>query len=249
MACTLQHELLDAYLDQELGVERALEVESHLASCRQCASEVESWKEIRVPLQSSALYYRAPAQLEDKIRKMVSPSHAPETPEKFPWFQRWIWAGGGAVFAAAALLIAFAITRPATISPNEALVDNHVRSLMPGHLMDVISTDQHTVKPWFDGKLEFAPPVQDFAAAGYPLVGGRLDYVDGHQAAALVYHRALHVINLYIWPTENTASSTPAAQTIRGYNIVSWRKNGFEFRAVSDLNVAELRDFAHLVAP
>lgn len=246
MACTLQHELLDAYLDRELGVERTLEVESHLASCRQCASEVESWNAIRVPLQASALYHRAPAQLEEKIRKMVRPPHALE---KLHWFQRWIWAGGGAVFAAAALLIAFTITRPPTSAPNEALVDSHVRSLMPGHLMDVISTDQHTVKPWFDGKLEFAPPVQDFAAAGYPLVGGRLDYVDSHQAAALVYHRALHVINLYIWPTENTASSTPTARTIRGYNIVSWRKNGFEFRAVSDLNIAELRDFARLVTP
>jgi anti-sigma factor RsiW len=91
--------------------------------------------------------------------------------------------------------------------------------------------------------------VQDFAAAGYPLVGGRLDYVQNHKAAVLIYHRALHVINVYIWPTENTASSAPTVQSIRGYNIVSWRKNGFEFRAVSDLNTTELRDFAHLVSP
>jgi anti-sigma factor RsiW len=246
VACMLQHDLLDAYLDHELGVERTLEVESHLASCRRCASEVETWKEIREPLHASALYHRAPAQLEEKIRKMVRPS---TVAEKLPWFQRWLWAGGGAAFAAAALLIAFAITRPPTASPNEALVDNHVRSLMPGHLMDVVSTDQHTVKPWFDGKVEFAPPVQDFASAGYPLVGGRLDYVENHKAAVLIYRRALHVINVYIWPTGNTASSAPTVQTIRGYNIVSWQKTGFEFRAVSDLNTTELREFAHLVSP
>ena len=111
---------------------------------------------------------------------------------------------------------------------------------MADHLMDVVSTDQHTVKPWFDGKLDFAPPVKDFAADGYPLAGGRLDYLENRKVAVLIYHRALHVINVYVFPAQDNGSSTARVQTIQGYNVVSWAKNGFEFRAVSDLNTAEL---------
>jgi anti-sigma factor RsiW len=131
---------------------------------------------------------------------------------------------------------------------DQEIVASHVRSLMENHLMDVVSSDQHTVKPWFDGKLDFAPPVQDFSAEGYPLAGGRLDYLERRNVAVLIYHRALHVINLYVWPAEDNSNTTVSVGTIQGYNVLSWRKNGFEFRAVSDLNAAELRDFARLLA-
>jgi anti-sigma factor RsiW len=120
---------------------------------------------------------------------------------------------------------------------------------MADHLMDVVSTDQHTVKPWFDGKLDFAPPVQDFAADGYPLAGGRLDYLENRKVGVLIYHRALHIINVYVCPAEGKEGSTLSTQTINGYNVVSWTKNGFEFHAVSDLNTAELRDLARLFTP
>ena len=196
-------------------------------------------------MQGSGLYHRAPAHLEARLRKLLPQSRS----ERTPWFQRSIWAAGGVAFATAVLLISFVVVRPAAPSPEQEIVASHIRSLMADHLMDVISTDQHTVKPWFDGKLDFAPPVQDFAADGYPLAGGRLDYLENRKVAVLIYHRALHIINLYVWPAQDNGNSTMRVQTINGYNVVSWRKSGFEFRSVSDLNTAELRDFTHLFMP
>jgi anti-sigma factor RsiW len=244
--CALDRHLLEGYLDGELGFERTLEVEGHLASCRGCSLEVQSWNDVRGTMQRSDLYYRASEALEERLRKRMrheSPS------ESQPWFQRWIWAGGGAAFATAALLITFMISRPAAPSADQEVVTSHIRSLMANHLMDVISTDQHTVKPWFDGKLDFAPPVQDFGSDGYPLTGGRLDYLENRVVAVLIYHRALHIINLYTWPARDNSSSVVDAQSVQGYNVLSWTKNGFEFRAVSDLSFAELRDFARLLMP
>jgi anti-sigma factor RsiW len=244
--CTLDRHLLEGYMDGELNFERTLEVETHLASCSGCTSELLSWKNVRGALQGSDLYYRAPAKLEERIRRL--------TPKEgrsggISWFQRWAWAGGGATFAATALLIAFVVWRPEAPSAGQEIVASHVRSLMANHLMDVISTDQHTVKPWFDGKIDFAPPVVDLATQGYPLVGGRLDYLENRTVAVLVYHRALHPINLYIWPAAESGASTIHEQSLQGYNVLSWRRNGFEFRAVSDLNMGELHDFARLVTP
>jgi anti-sigma factor RsiW len=244
--CTLDRHLLDGYLDGELGFERSLEVEAHVASCRSCASQIEGWKQVRAMIQRADLYHRAPQALEEKVRKLASTKASKAT---VPWLQRWSWAGGGAAFATAVLLGAFFLSRPVTPGAEQEIVTNHVRSLMANHLMDVISTDQHTVKPWFDGKLEFAPPVQDFAAEGYPLTGGRMDYLNEGKVAVLVYHRALHVINLYVWPAKDSGATAIDAQTIQGYNVLAWKRNGFEFRAASDLNLAELRDFANLVSP
>ena len=246
MDCTLDQHLLERYLDGELGFERTLEVEAHLASCRGCASEVQSWKDVRGVLQRSDLYHNAPASLEEKIRTLAPRQNRSE---RFPWFQRWIWAGGGAAFATAALLITFLISRPGAPSAEQEVVTSHVRSLMANHLMDVISTDQHTVKPWFDGKLDFAPPVRDLATQGFPLAGGRLDYLENRTVAVLVYHRALHSINLYVWPAIDNGVSPVRERTIQGYNVFSWKKNAFEFRAVSDLNTDELRDFVRLITP
>jgi anti-sigma factor RsiW len=237
--------LLEAYLDGELDFERTLEVEAHLASCPVCLSEVQNWKNMRTALQGPELYHRVPAHLEAKLQKLLPRSRG----QKTNWFQRSLWALGGAAFATATLLVSFTVMRPAAPSPDQDIVVSHIRSLMSDHLIDVVSTDQHTVKPWFDGKLDFAPPVQNFAADGYPLAGGRLDYVDNRKVAVLIYHRALHIINVYIWPTQTNGSSAISTHTIHGYNVVSWRKNGFEFRAVSDLNAAELRDLARLFMP
>ena len=247
MDCTLDPYLLEGYLDGELGFERALEVEAHLASCRACATEVQSWKDIRAALQRSDLYYRAPGQLERKIRNLASGPSPQQVSARPAWFERWLWAGGGAALATTALLLAFVLARPAQPSADQEIVTSHVRSLMASHLMDVISSDQHTVKPWFDGKLDFAPPVGDFPAQGFPLAGGRLDYLGARTVAVLVYHRALHVINLYVWPAANAGTSPLREETLQGYHVVSWRKGGFEFRAVSDLNGEELRAFAQLV--
>jgi len=130
----------------------------------------------------------------------------------------------------------------------EEIVASHIRSLQPGHLMDIESTDQHTVKPWFDGKLDFAPPVVDLATQGFPLVGGRLDYIGRRNVAALVYQRQKHFINVFIWPEEKNSAKPPEVQTMQGYNVVSWSHNGMNFCAVSDLNSMELRQFADLLS-
>ena len=246
MDCTLDRHLLDGYLDGELSFERALEVEAHLASCRSCSMEIENWKEVRTTIQRSELYHRAPAPLEGKIRKLAPFS---SRAVGLPWIQRCLWAGGGAVFAASILLITFIALRSPAAAPEQEIVASHIRSLMANHLTDVASTDQHAVKPWFDGKLEFAPPVRDFSAEGYPLAGGRLDYLEKRKVAVLIYHRALHVINLYVWPADDNGSSRVEARAVQGYNVLSWKKNGFEFRAASDLNAAELLDFSRLVSP
>lgn len=246
MDCTLDRHLLDGYLDGELGFERALEVEAHLASCPSCTQEVEGWKHMRAAIQDPELYHRAPAALEEKIRARFPNG---ERKLSVSWLQRWLWAGGGAAFATAAMLLAFLGWHPASPTMAQEIATSHIRSMMSDHLMDVVSTDQHTVKPWFDGKIDFAPPVQDFAAEGYPLAGGRLDYVGKRKVAVLIYHRALHIINVYVWPAEDAGSSPIRVDTVQGYNVLAWKKNGFEFRAASDLNVPELRDLANLVSP
>jgi len=240
--CTQDRHLLDAYLDGELGFERSLEVEAHLASCPRCALQIQSWKEFRPTMRGSELYYRAPAPLAENMRKLI-----PRT-RRVPWLERWVWAGAGAAFATAAWIAVFTVIHPPVRSFDQEIVASHIRSLMANHLMDVVSSDQHTVKPWFDGKVDFAPPVQDFSAEGYPLAGGRLDYLERRNVAVLIYHRALHVINVYVWPAEDNHHSSVDLQTMQGYNVLSWKKNGFEFRVVSDLNAAELRGFAHLLA-
>lgn len=245
MDCRLHYDLLEAYLDGELRLERTLDVEAHLVSCGVCSAEVQSWKDIQATMQGSAFYHRAPAHLESKLRNLLPQNRG----ERRPWFQRSVWAAGGAAFAIAVLLVFFIVTGPAAPSPSQELVESHIRSLMADHLMDVVSTDQHTVKPWFDGKLDFAPPVPDFAAEGYPLAGGRLDYLENRKVAVLIYHRALHIVNVYVWPAADNGTSAIGTKTIHGYNVVAWRKNGFEFRAVSDLNTAELRDLAGLFKP
>jgi len=142
----------------------------------------------------------------------------------------------------------FQTTRAARI---EAIVSqviaNHVRSLLASQLVDVVSSDQHTVKPWFDGKIDFAPEVRDLSANGFPLVGGRLDYLDGKTVTALVYHRNKHPINVFITPALTSRGTSPTAATRRGYNVLSWTNNGMKYWAVSDLNQAELREFTEML--
>ena len=161
--------------------------------------------------------------------------------------RRWREAlafGGGAAAAAAIALLLVLPQGGGEIAQDVASA--HIRALQPGHLMDVISTDQHTVKPWFDGRLDFAPPVKDLAAQGFPLIGGRLDYLDGHPAAALIYRRAKHLIDLYAWPAQGGATGTPTAPRIgarNGYNLVHWRQDGMQLWAVSDVEAAQLLAF------
>jgi anti-sigma factor RsiW len=188
------------------------------------------------------LPFRAPAHLRRSVRAALR-REAKSTRQAFsPWL---VFAAG---VACALLIGAAALFQTTRASRSDAIVDqviaNHVRSLLATHLVDVPSSDQHTVKPWFDGKIDFAPDVRDFSADGFPLVGGRLDYLDGRTVVALVYHRNRHPINLFIVPAPGSRDTSPSITTRRGYNVFSWTKGEMKFWAVSDLKQAELGKFA-----
>jgi anti-sigma factor RsiW len=236
-------ELLHAYVDGELDLANTRETERHLQSCADCRGIEKAIRELRSSLTSEATAYRAPAHLRRNVRAALR-REARSTQQTL---SPWLMFATGAAFAA--LILGFALlqtTRARTDAIVSQVVANHVRSLLASQLVDVVSSDQHTVKPWFDGKIDFAPEVRDFSANGFPLVGGRLDYLDGKTVAALVYHRNKHPINLFITPEPTSRSTSPTAATRRGYNVFSWTNNGMKYWAVSDLNQAELREFTQL---
>ncbi len=249
MACENNERLLRAYFDGELDVVRSVEFEEHLKTCPPCAGELREQQALRDSLRAANLYERAPDGLRARIRAAL-PAEA--RPQLFSSTRRP--AMGRLAVAAAMLITIFlgvkVIPYVGGQTQNlvaEEIVASHIRSLQPGHLMDVESTDQHTVKPWFDGKLDFAPPVVNLANQGFPLVGGRLDYIDHRNVAALVYQRQKHFINAFVWPEERNGAKPPAVQTMQGYNLVCWSRNGMAFCTVSDLNITELRQFADLL--
>jgi anti-sigma factor RsiW len=232
LACE-NNALLHAYFDGELDLVRSLEFEEHLKTCPACASDLGEQQALRQALRSPDLYEAAPESLRVRVRPA-----APTVIRRRPILE-WL------AVAAAIVLVVFLGLK---ISPRNDLlaqevVASHIRSLQPGHLYDVESTDQHTVKPWFDGRLDFAPPVRDLADQGFPLVGGRLDYLNNRNVAALVYHRQKHLINVFVWPE---AVQFPHDQTIQGYNLIFWKHDGMSLCAVSDLNMTELRQFTQL---
>lgn len=245
MNCHEIHPLLHAYVDSELSLMPSLEVDRHLKNCSACAALKRSLESLRANLRNADLAYRAPESLRARIRKSVA-AESEDKPQRAS--RPWLWqllALGSLGFAVVTLML-----EPAGISAGDRLADeaisDHVRSLMAGHLMDVVSTDQHTVKPWFNGKVDFAPEVKDFAAQGFPLVGGRLDYLDGQTVAALVYQRNKHTINAFVWPVK---TATPASlQERRGYTVINRDLNGLHYCMVSDLNGKELQEFADLFA-
>jgi len=245
--------LMHGHLDGELDLADDLEVQRHIDECPRCASEYAALRAMRTRLKDEAFRFEAPAALKEKIRRAF-PASTPARSNGYQsrrgsWVQRTVgFAVPMAIGAMLALIIA-----PRTIAPalNQRLanevVDSHVRSLMATHLMDVASTDQHTVKPWFNGKLDFSPPVNDFVKDGFPLVGGRLDYIEGRPVAALVYQHGKHVINVFMWPTTGTATSAERIETEHGYNVEQMTVAGMNCWVVSDLNQLELDKFAELI--
>jgi anti-sigma factor RsiW len=246
---------LHGLADGELDAANALALEDHLQGCAPCSaaySEILGQKQL---LKSDGLRFRAPESLRVRVlaaiaaedgagaeETLISPAYTParvrqSSPRRFHFSQ------AGAAFSAMALaasLILFVNSWNQSPDLDSQLAGAHVRSLLVTHLTDVASSDQHTVKPWFLGKLDFAPPVVDLAQKDFPLIGGRLDYIGGRVVPALVYKRHGHVINLFVWPAGKMAA---AAETLDGYHIVSWSQGGFTYAAVSDLNLPELREF------
>ncbi|HYK17219.1 MAG TPA: anti-sigma factor [Bryobacteraceae bacterium] len=238
MTCEDARGLLTAYVDEELDVAHSLEVEKHLETCEACARIVESQEKVRSAIQASGLSYEPPASLDARIESTIRRSAKPagRPPMSWPWL-----AAAAAILLALVLLGRLPMSRvPAsdTLIAQEVL-DSHLRSMMPGHLTDVESSDQHTVKPWFDGKIDFAPSVVDFAADGFPLAGGRKDSISGRTVAALVYRRNKHLINVYIWPS-SAPNSAPTSAALQGYNLLHWTQGGFAWWMSSDLNAEEL---------
>ena len=249
MTCEEARALVHAYVDGELDVVRSLEIETHLSGCMACAQEEASLRALRKAFSNGALYHEAPVGLERRVRAAVRDARRAEGGRSLV-LRHYRWAGAA---AAAVLLVAIIVRGVLPTGPSggdltaREVVDDHLRSLTANHLTDVLSSNQHTVKPWFDGRLNFTPPVQDLGAEGFPLIGGRLDYLDDHPVAAVVYRRRQHVINLLVSPVEHGADTVPASQVRGGYNIVHWTKAGMAYWAVSSLNAAELGKFAQLV--
>jgi anti-sigma factor RsiW len=251
MDCNQIRPLLDAAVDAELDLVRQLEIEHHLASCAECARFATNLREQKNAVAVSLPRFTASSPLAQKIRDALDQAAIPFRPQPavrpaartgFGWRLTGLAASLGLIFVAGASWGTYRARGDILI---DAAVSSHVRSLQLAHLIDVASTDQHTVKPWFTGKLDFSPPVADLAADGFPLAGGRLEYFAGQPAAALVFHRRLHTINLFIQPVGTTTLS--ALRVMRkgsGYQVAGWLQDGFNFIAVSEIPEADLKEFA-----
>jgi anti-sigma factor (TIGR02949 family) len=242
VTCDLSQTRLHAYFDGELDAMGAAEFERHLEGCPDCETRLAAEEKLRAALAGAQLYTRAPKSLREKLQISL-PKAAIPPPVEPSRADSWRW------LAIAASVLLFVVVgwqylqnlnrtlRPQTMAA--VIVDAHLRSLQPGHLEDVISTDQHTVKPWFDGKLDFAPPVRDFANDGFPLMGGRLDVIDGRTVAALVYGRRKHIVNVFVAKAQ-PGDSLHGSGELQGYHWVAWQQNGFSLTAVSDVAYADL---------
>lgn len=246
--CTSIEFLLQADLDGELGPEGAATLATHLANCPACQARQAALIRVSARLRNELPYHAAPPRLREAIQAAAAKAATPPQRENWlhaatNWLRLLLPVGGAAALAAALALI---VIVPGGTNITESVIASHIRALQPGHLMDVISTDQHTVKPWFNGKVDFSPPVKDLAAQGFPLIGGRLDFLAGRPVAALVYHRAKHVIDLYIWPTSSKATAPEQAGERSGYNFVRWSQGDMVFWAVSDVEKSQLAEFVRL---
>lgn len=245
MECTGRELLLNAWIDGELDADAARELEAHLAGCAACRAEADALRAVQRLVRARAPRPRAPDVLRQRVRRMAESGVAarPRATRRWP----------GAA-AAAALLVLAAGGGGYLLGAREAergafaadAVASHLRSLQPGRLADIPSGDRHQVKPWFAGRLPFSPPVYDFAAEGFPLAGGRVDFIGGRPVAAIAYRRRLHVVNLYVWPADQ-GGDPPADAERLGYHLLSWAAGGFRYLAVTDAAAADLRELRRLV--
>lgn len=251
MTCLNVPTELDAYADGELDVERdavaIASITTHLATCPECREEVESIRQLAATLKKQLPRYPASDVLRARVTASIKPTSLPLNDGRA--LRRW------KVLALAASVLLAVVTTHDLTTPGRArsdhdaqtdeLISAHIRSLMLDHLVDVPSSDRHTVKPWFEGKITFAPSVFDFAADSFPLAGGRLDYARGHAIAAIVFHRGQHAINLFVWPSDSTDAGIRSTSQ-DGFNIASWRRNHLQYSAVSTVNRGALAQFAAL---
>lgn len=249
MDCTEAKELLPVYMDGELDLSRALALEQHLDGCTACAADLRGQRALSKAVRA-ATYHRAPEILRARLRAQLPETAPPVSPVTALPGRRprtaWMYALAASFVLATGLNI-YWVQQQGQSRLEDELVSSHVRSLMANHLQDVVSSDHHTVKPWFTGKLDFSPPVNDLATQGFALTGGRLDYIGDQAVAALVYQHGRHTINLFIWPASADASTDPQLQQRKSYNLVHWAHRGMNFWAVSDMDAAELKVFAQML--
>jgi anti-sigma factor RsiW len=246
MSCDRVDTVLHGYFDNELDPIGATEFERHLEQCSQCVDALEALKSLHSSMNLAQLYEKAPAPFRKKVLASLGSSRPLAI---FAAGTTWRWLAAAAILLAvylgAQLVSSHRAGNYETVLAAE-IVDAHLRSLQPGHLTDVVSSDQHTVKPWFDGKLDFSPPVQDFGDQGFPLQGGRIDVIHGHSVAALVYARRKHFVSVFIWPTDEK-DAVPHSGSQQGYQWIEWRKAGMEFYAVSDAAPSALEQLYSLL--
>lgn len=241
MTCEQVQELIHAYIDGELDLLRNVEIEGHLGECEICHAEEREHSNLRILVQEGAKYFVAPDVLKQRIEVNTSVTGLNSI--------RWLAAAAAVILTLSGVLLWMIVSTRShsTDLLAQEIVSSHIRSMMLDHLVDVPSSDQHTVKPWFNGKLDFAPDVKDFATQGFPLTGGRLDYIDNRTVAALVYQRRKHSINLFIWSTQGLNDQPAQHLSQAGYNIIHWTKSGTTYWAISDVNSIDLTEFVQLI--
>src|SRR5579863_5290306 len=254
MNCDDSRIYLPAYLDEELGVAESLRVQKHLGGCEDCRRAQDEQLSLRLALRDPSLYAHPSddfaKRIEAAVRRAAQQEARGQGASWMDWFRigslRWVPAVA-AMVVVATLGVFLAMNSMRSTHEQQiasAVLAGHIRSLQPGHLIDVPSSDRHTVKPWFQGKLDFSPPVPDLSELGWNLVGGRLDYVDGRPVAALVYQRRMHNINVFLWPNHGSTDDAIRQEEAQGYQILHWNGAEMTYWVVSDLNSAELLELA-----
>jgi len=248
MDCTETQRRLHAYLDQEADRPTATAIGQHLDSCARCQAVFATQSALRNGIRRHADYHHgAPRELAERIRARVGGEHKP----RWQWPSLGQWLSIGAAAAAAAVISWTAAIQYADAPSNpvaEQVLAAHARSIVTGQQMQVASSDQHTVKPWLSSKLDFSLPVPDLAGAGFPLAGGRLDYLDNRAVAALVYRSRQHVIDLFVWPDAKAGDEAPRTLSKQGYHVLWWKQDGMNYWAISDVNAADLKAFSEAYA-
>jgi anti-sigma factor RsiW len=253
MNCAETEIMLHAVIDGELDAGHTRDVEAHVAGCPACAETLKAFRAMRAAMADANLKEIAPPSLRARIEAALPlPSARSTTLHPFERPSRRNFFGGFAVGTALSAAIAASLVLTVFRNGQEQTIANdvvsaHIRSLQPGHLMDVATSDQHTVKPWFDGKVDVAPPVIDLTALGFTLLGGRLDYIDGEPVASVVYQRRKHIINLFVAQRLGAEHASVTASTVQGYNVRHWSDEGLDFWAVSDLDPKELNEFVEKI--
>lgn len=245
MTCGKDKEiLLHAMLDEELDAANAVQFEEHLKTCSDCAAEYERQRVLRSALRRPEVAYRAPDALREQLTRTFAEAvpAQPQRPRRRSLRTSW-WVSGASLALAASLALFVFFPQTGGSPVERQIIDSHVRSLLADHLTDIRSSDHHTVKPWFNGKVAVAPEAADLAQEGFPLAGGRLDYIGHRVVAAVVYRRGGHVINLFVWPSPDAKDSPPRATSYQGYNLLHWVDSGTTFWAVSDASMADLEEF------